>query len=70
VLFAMPRAHFSDPEFSWKWAVPPGGIGFVDGDGLGAEFAGDLFVGGAKTPAAAASERLTRRAPRTAAGCR
>jgi len=43
----MPMAHFSDPEFSWKWAVPPGGIGFVDGDGLGEDFAGDLFVGGA-----------------------
>ena len=40
-------AHYSDPEFSWKWAVPPGGIGFVDGDGLGEDFAGDLFVGGA-----------------------
>jgi glucose/arabinose dehydrogenase len=40
-------AHYSDPEFSWKWAVPPGGIGFVTGDGLGSEFAGNLFVGGA-----------------------
>jgi glucose/arabinose dehydrogenase len=43
----LPLAHYSDPEFSWKWAVPPGGIGFEDGDGLGPEFAGDLFVGGA-----------------------
>jgi glucose/arabinose dehydrogenase len=44
---ALPMARYSDPEFSWKWAVPPGGIGFVKGDGLGAEFAGDMFVGGA-----------------------
>jgi glucose/arabinose dehydrogenase len=43
----LPPAHYSDPEFSWKWAVPPGGIGFQTGDGLGPEFAGDLFVGGA-----------------------
>ena len=34
----LPVAHFSDPEFSWKWAVPPGGIGFVDGNGLGEDF--------------------------------
>ena len=47
LLSTLPAAHFSDPEFSWKWAVPPGGIGFVDGDGLGEDFAGDLFVGGA-----------------------
>ena len=47
LLSTLPVAHFSDPEFSWKWAVPPGGIGFVDGNGLGEDFAGDLFVGGA-----------------------
>jgi glucose/arabinose dehydrogenase len=44
------RSRFSDPEFSWKFAVPPAAIGFVDGQGLGAEFDGDLFVGAA-TPA-------------------
>ena len=27
--------------------MPPGGIGFLDGDGLGEDFSGDLFVGGA-----------------------
>jgi glucose/arabinose dehydrogenase len=47
---ALPMARYSDPEFAWKWAAPPAGIGFVKGDGLGAEFAGDLFVGAA-TPA-------------------
>ena len=30
-LFMLPGAHYSDPEFSWKWEVAPGGIGFVDG---------------------------------------
>src|SRR5262249_24521185 len=44
---ALPMARYSDPEFAWKWAAPPAGIGFVKGDGLGAEFAGDLFVGAA-----------------------
>ena len=29
-LFMLPGAHYSDPEFSWKWEVAPGGIGFVD----------------------------------------
>ena len=34
-LFMLPGAHYSDPEFSWKWEVAPGGIGFVDGQALG-----------------------------------
>jgi aldose sugar dehydrogenase len=40
-------AHYSDPEFSWKWEVAPGGIGFVNGRGLGPQFDGNLFVGAA-----------------------
>ena len=46
-LFMLPGAHYSDPEFSWKWEVAPGGIGFVDGRGLGPQFDGDLFMGAA-----------------------
>jgi glucose/arabinose dehydrogenase len=46
-LFMLPGAHYSDPEFSWKWEVAPAGIGFVRGRGLGPQFAGDLFVGAA-----------------------
>ena len=49
-LFMLPGSHYSDPEFSWKWAVPPAGIGFVSGRGLGPQFEGDLFAGAA-TPA-------------------
>ncbi len=49
-LVEIPGSHYSDPEFSWKWATPPGGIGFVRGTGLGPQFKGDLFVGAA-TPA-------------------
>jgi glucose/arabinose dehydrogenase len=48
-LFMLPGARYKDPEFSWKWEVAPGGIGFVNGRGLGPQFAGDLFMG-AGTP--------------------
>jgi len=48
-LFLLPGAHYSDPEFSWKFEVAPAGIGFVEGRGLGPQFEGDLFVGGART---------------------
>jgi glucose/arabinose dehydrogenase len=48
-LFMLPGAHYSDPAFSWKWEVAPAGIGFVEGTGLGRQFAGDLFMG-AGTP--------------------
>jgi glucose/arabinose dehydrogenase len=46
-LFVLPGSHYSDPEFAWKWAVPPSPIGFVKGPGLGPQFEGDLFVGAA-----------------------
>jgi glucose/arabinose dehydrogenase len=46
-LFMIPGANYSDPEFSWKWEVAPGGIGFVIGRGLGSQFQGDLFMGAA-----------------------
>ena len=48
-LFTLPGARYSAPEFSWKFEVAPGAIGFVDGNGLGAQFDGDLFVGAART---------------------
>jgi glucose/arabinose dehydrogenase len=46
-LFALPGARYSDPEFSWKFAVPPAGIGFLRGRGLGPQYANDLFAGAA-----------------------
>jgi glucose/arabinose dehydrogenase len=48
-LFTLPGARYSAPEFSWKFEVAPGGIGFVAGKGLGDQFEGDLFVGAART---------------------
>ncbi|HJZ56167.1 MAG TPA: CHRD domain-containing protein, partial [Gemmataceae bacterium] len=47
-LFTLPGAHYSDPEFSWKFEVAPAGIGFMDGRGLGPQYNGDLFVGAAR----------------------
>ena len=45
----LPGAHYADPEFSWRYAVAPGGIGFMSGRGLGPQYEGDLFVGAART---------------------
>jgi glucose/arabinose dehydrogenase len=46
-LFMLPGAVYDDPEFSWKWEVAPGGMGFVTGRALGSQFQGDLFMGAA-----------------------
>jgi glucose/arabinose dehydrogenase len=46
-LFMLPGAEYSDPEFSWKWEVAPGGMGFVTGTALGRQYQGDLFMGAA-----------------------
>ncbi len=48
-LFMLPGAHYSDPEFSWRYAVAPAGIGFLTGRALGPQYDGDLFVGAART---------------------
>ena len=47
-LFDLPDSNYSDPEFSWKFAVAPGGIGFMNGRGIGPQYDGDLFVGAAR----------------------
>jgi hypothetical protein len=46
-LFVLPGSRYSDPEFSWKFAVPPAGIGFLSSSALGPQYANDLFVGAA-----------------------
>lgn len=43
----LPGAHYSDPEFSWRWEVAPGGMGFLNSRALRPEFQGDLFMGAA-----------------------
>ncbi len=47
-LFVMPESRYRDPEFSWKYAVAPAGIGFMKGRGLGEGYDGDLFVGASR----------------------
>ena len=47
-LFMLPGAEYSAPEFSWRFEVAPGAIGFVSGTALGPQFRGDLFVAGAR----------------------
>ena len=47
-LVMFPGARFKDPELAWKYEVAPGGIGFVDGNGLGKRYRGDLFMAGAR----------------------
>ena len=44
-LFSLPGSHYEDPEFSWKWEVAPGGIGFIDSRDLGSLYEGNLIVG-------------------------
>jgi len=46
-LFMLPGAAYRDPEFSWKYAVAPAAIGFVQGQALGAQYDGSLIVGAA-----------------------
>lgn len=48
-LINTPPSRYTDPKFSWKYAVSPGGIGFLRGNGLGARYRNDLFVGAATT---------------------
>ena len=46
-LFRLPGSTYSDPEFSWKFAVPPAGIGFLSSRALGPQYSNDLFAGAA-----------------------
>jgi len=48
-LVMLPGAHYRDPQFSWKWAVAPAGIGFLSSRALGPQYENDLFVGAART---------------------
>lgn len=47
-LFTLPGAAFVNPEFSWKYEVAPGGIGFVKGSALGPQLEGNLIMGAAR----------------------
>jgi len=44
-MFFLPGATYQDPELSWRYAIPPAGLGFVKGDGLGPQYNGTLWSG-------------------------
>jgi glucose/arabinose dehydrogenase len=44
-LFPLEGSQYTDPQFSWKHVVAPAAIGFLDGNGLGGRYEGNLFVG-------------------------
>jgi glucose/arabinose dehydrogenase len=48
-LFMLPGATYRDPEFSWRYALAPAGIGFLRSRALGPQYENDLFVGAART---------------------
>lgn len=41
----VPGSHYGEPQFSWRYAIPPAGMGFLENRSLGREYFGDLFVG-------------------------
>jgi glucose/arabinose dehydrogenase len=43
-----PVSTYSEPEFSWRFEVAPGGVGFVHGNKLGKEYRGNMIVGAAR----------------------
>jgi glucose/arabinose dehydrogenase len=45
----LPGAHYSDPDFSWKFEVAPAGLGFISGRALGSQYEGDMILGAART---------------------
>ena len=47
-LFMLPGAHYSDPEFSWKFENAPAAVAFHRGRALGRQYQNDLFVGAAR----------------------
>jgi len=48
-MYMLPGAQYTEPEFSWKYAVAPSALGFVKGRGLGPQFESDMFVGASRT---------------------
>jgi len=45
----LPGAHYSDPDFSWKFEVAAAGLGFISSRALGSQYEGDMILGAART---------------------
>lgn len=48
-MFMPPGAVYVDPDFSWKYEVGPAGTAFVNGNVLGPEYNGTLWIGSARS---------------------
>jgi glucose/arabinose dehydrogenase len=46
-LYMLPGATYHDPDFSWRFEIAPGGIGFLRSRNLGPQYENDLFMGAA-----------------------
>lgn len=44
-LYTLPGSRYRDPKFSWKFAVAPAAVGFLNSRALGERYYSDLFVG-------------------------
>ena len=48
-MFMLPGAVYRDPELSWRYEIGPSGTTFVQGNALGAEYAGTLWMGSSRS---------------------
>jgi glucose/arabinose dehydrogenase len=48
-LYMLPGAVYKDPELSWRYESGPSGATFVQGNALGAEYDGTLWIGTARS---------------------
>lgn len=48
-MYMLPGAVYVDPELSWKYEIGPSGTTFVNGNALGAEYNGTLWIGSARS---------------------
>jgi glucose/arabinose dehydrogenase len=48
-MFHLPGSTYVDPDFSWKYEVGPAGTTFVQGEALGPEYDGTLWIGSARS---------------------
>lgn len=47
-MFQLPGSFYVDPDLSWKYEIGPSGMAFVQGNALGAEYAGTMWMGSAR----------------------
>jgi len=48
-MYMLPGATYVDPDFSWRYEVGPAGTTFVQGDALGEQNDGTLWIGSARS---------------------